>query len=111
MESTRFDYLARMVSRRGIVATIVAGLVAWQGPSATARVGRCGGRPNIFTRHCNGAGSCESDSDCAAGCACVERRQGCCYTVKKKRRKGKRGGKGRRRCIDGAPALYCMRAA
>jgi hypothetical protein len=104
MDARRFDRMTRRVSRRGIVALLGAGLLAAPGPTARA-AGQCGGAPNIFTRHCKHAGgSCKTDADCAAGCACMERRQGCCYRIRRKKR-GKRGGS--RRCIDGAPGLYC----
>jgi hypothetical protein len=86
MDARRFDTITRQVSRRGIVALLGAGLLAAPGHSAHA-AGQCGGAPNIFTRHCKHAwGSCETDADCAADCACVERRQGCCYAVRRKKR-------------------------
>jgi hypothetical protein len=106
MDARRFDGIARLISRRGIVALLGAGLLA--GPARPARAkNTCGGRANIFTKRCkNAGGSCDTDADCAPGCACIERRQGCCYSRRKKKRGKKRGP---RRCIDGAPGLYCTR--
>jgi hypothetical protein len=104
MDARRFDGITRQVSRRGIMALLGAGLLARHGDAAQAARSQCGGTPNIFTKHCKHAGgSCTTDADCAAGCACAERRQGCCYSIRKK----KRGRGGSRRCIDGAPGLYC----
>lgn len=107
MDARRFDGMTRQVSRRGIMALLGAGLLARSGPDAQAARSHCGGTPNTFTKHCKHAGgSCGTDADCAEGCACVEQRQGCCYSIRKK----KRGRGASRRCIDGAPGLYCVPA-
>jgi hypothetical protein len=103
----RFDRLAKQVSRRGLAAVLGGGLLAGH-TSAIAQGDRsCGGQPTRLTRFCRTAGICETDEDCAEGCACVERRIGCCRKVRRKR--GRR--RGRRICVDGAPGLYCTPAA
>lgn len=104
MDATQFDRVTRQISRRGIAALLGVGLLSGRDASAA---GTCGGTPNTFTQHCKHAGgSCQTDADCVGGCVCVERRQGCCYRVRKKRRKGP----GKRICIDGAPGLFCTPA-
>ena len=108
MDAEGFDRLTRRVSRRGIVALLGAGLLAGPEHGSRAAGDTCGGTPNIFTKHCKHAGgSCETDADCAAGCVCLERRQGCCSSTRKRKR-GR--GRGPRRCIDGAPGLFCTPA-
>ncbi len=108
MDGDAFDFITRRISRRGVAALLGTGLLVRGVATTSAKVGRCGGAPNIFTKHCKSAGSCETDDDCAEGCACVERRQGCCYKEKKRK---KRNGVSRVRCIDGRPGLYCFPAS
>jgi hypothetical protein len=107
LDARRFDTITRQLSRRGLGALLGAALLTGATVPAQAKVGRCGGKPNFFTKHCkNAAGSCETDADCAVGCTCVEQRQGCCYTVRRRKKRGKR--RKVRRCVDGRPGLYCM---
>ena len=107
MDALRFDRLAKRASRRGVAAVLGGGVLAGHGSDAVRGAGSCGGRPTSLTRFCRTSVACEIDEDCAEGCACVERRIGCCRRVKRKR--GRRPGP--RRCVDGRPGLYCAPAA
>ena len=109
MDVLRFDRLAKNVSRRGLGAVLGGGLLAGHTLGAAKkrksakRRKSCGGRPTELTRFCGTGGECETDENCAAGCACVERQISCCRKVRRKNGKRPRS----RRCIDGRPGLYC----
>jgi hypothetical protein len=103
MDAVRFDRLAKLLSRRGLAALLGGGLLAGHAPQAAHADASCGGTPTELTRFCRTAGSCETDLDCADGCACQERRIGCCRKV----RRGRGRRRGVTRCIDGRPGLYC----
>jgi hypothetical protein len=106
MNALAWDRLAKRVSRRGLATLFGIGLPLSRAAGGQAKgVGRCGGRPTRLTRLCGNIGACNTDEDCAEGCACIERRYGCCTSLRRKR------GKPRRRlCVDGAPRLYCTPA-
>lgn len=97
MDALRFDRIAQFLSRRGLVSLIGAGLLIGRVPDAPAKggVGSCGGQPTKYTKYCPGIRFCEVDTDCADGCACIERKAGCCYAKRRKRGKPKK-----RRCVD-----------
>jgi hypothetical protein len=107
LHARRFDRLVKLVSRRGLAAVLAAGFLPGQPADAVQSRESCGGQPTSLTRFCRTAGACERDEDCAAGCACIERRIGCCRKI---RRKGGRRPRSRR-CVDGLPALYCTPVA
>ena len=106
MDAFRFDRLAKLVSRRGLAAVLGGRLLVGHASDAAQGGGSCGGQPTSLTRFCRTAGACETDEDCAEGCACVERTVSCCRKVRRKR--GRRSGL--RRCVDGRPSLYCAPA-
>lgn len=103
MDPSWFDRMAHHLSRRSLAALLVTHFASGQGATTAAKgVGPCGGKPTQLTTLCGNIGACETDADCAKGCACIERRAGCCYSKRRKRGKPRKRG-----CVDGLPALYC----
>jgi hypothetical protein len=99
MDAGRFDRLTRHLSRRGLAAMVGGGILSGQvneiqasEPDFTA----CGGVTDERTKFCPWIRKCATDDDCTAPCTCVERKTGCCW---KERRRKKNGGKRvRRKC-------------
>jgi hypothetical protein len=106
MDGLRIDRLVKQVSRRGLAAVLGGGLLVERTAEAAQGVGSCGGQPTSLTRFCRTAGACETEEDCAEGCACMERTISCC----RKARRNRRRRTGVRRCVDGRPGLYCAPA-
>jgi hypothetical protein len=105
MDASRFDQISRHLSRRGLTAVVMAALTAARhsGIESEAKPKDvCGGEPTSFSRYCAGVRACATDSDCAPGCACSERRAGCCYTTRRKKGRPKK-----RKCVELAHALFC----
>lgn len=102
----RFDRFAKRVSRRGLAAVLGGGPLAGSVPESAQGGSSCGGQSTRGTRICGGGGACDSDEDCAAGCACVERTVSC-----SRKRRRKHGRRPRSRIfVRGRPGLYCTRA-
>jgi hypothetical protein len=104
MDASRFDQLSRLLSRRGLPASLAAMVALVRTPEAGIDAKPkdiCGGEPTSLSRYCAGVRTCTSDSDCAPRCSCIERPAGCCYTTRRNRKLKKR------RCVDLNLAFYC----
>ena len=104
MDAARFDQMPRHLSRRGLTAVAMAALTTARRSSTESEARPrdvCGGAPSSLSRYCAGVRTCTTDSNCAPSCACIARRAGCCYTMRRKKKAERRSGNAliwRQRC-------------